>query len=110
VLATISTSSIVILALAGAAVLIAIWIVAAVLVGHAAERKNRSFWSFFFIALARRGLASIIVAALPPESEWMISKGRRKRCPHCADAVPPGAVVCPSCRFDLVPTRSRISA
>jgi hypothetical protein len=78
-------------------VVVGIWIWVAVLVGLAAERKDRSFVSFFLIALCNPLLTAIIVAILPPGPDWLISKGRRQGCPDCAEAIRLEAVKCPYC-------------
>lgn len=79
------------------------WLVVAYFVGRAAERKERSFGAFVLIALlVSPALGAVIVAALPPSSEVLIAKGRRRRCPHCAEAVRRQAHVCPHCRGAVV--------
>jgi hypothetical protein len=79
--------------------LIIAWLVVSYFVGRAAEKKNRSFASFFLIALLVSPiLGAIIVAALPPSGEALIAKGQRLRCPHCAEAVNRRARICPHCR------------
>ena|ERR1019366_6514395 len=83
---------------AGTVVGLIIWILVSYFVARAADRKNRSFTSFFFIAFFVSPIVgAVIVAALPPSPEMLIEKGRRKACPTCAEAIMPAAVQCPHC-------------
>jgi hypothetical protein len=84
-------------------VVMGIWTLASIAVGNAAERKDRSFISFFFIALFMTPpVGELIVAAVPPGPDWVISNGRRQLCPDCAEAIRLEAVVCPFWRSDEV--------
>jgi MFS family permease len=85
--------------LIGAIVGLIIWIVLCYFIGRAAERKNRSYASFFLIAFfVSPILAAVIVAALPPSREMEIAKGRLVACTECAEAIQPEARICPFCR------------
>lgn len=98
-MATLSAGTVTVLYLVVSALVLALWILVAALVGKAAERKLRSFWSFFLIALFISPLlGAVIVAALPPSTEWLVEKGRRRSCPQCGEAVHLSALICPHCQ------------
>jgi hypothetical protein len=106
--AEISRATAGLLILAGAIVVVAIWVMVAVFVGRAAERKNRSFMSFFLIALfISPTLGAIIVAALPPDPSWLVKKGRLRSCPSCAEGIRLSALVCPHCQSNLSQSAGR---
>jgi hypothetical protein len=84
--------------LAGAVLGLIFWILISYFVGRAADRKNRSFASFFLISFfVSPMVGAIIVAALPPTEEMLITKGRMRACEQCAEAIQPKAIVCPHC-------------
>jgi hypothetical protein len=84
--------------LAGGIVGLIIWILVSYFVGRAADRKNRSFASFFLVAFFVSPIVgAVIVAALPPTQEMLIAKGRMRACGRCAEAIQPKATVCPYC-------------
>jgi hypothetical protein len=93
-----STSDTDLAILAGAIVGLLIWILVSYFVGRAADRKHRSFMSFFLVAFFVSPIVgAVIVAALPPTQEMLIAKGRMRACHRCAEAIQPRAMVCPYC-------------
>jgi hypothetical protein len=93
-----STSDTNLAILAGAIVGLVIWILVSYFVGRAADRKHRSFMSFFLISFFVSPIVgAVIVAALPPTQEMLIAKGRMRACGRCAQAIQLRAAVCPFC-------------
>jgi hypothetical protein len=75
-----------------------LWILICYFVGRAADRKNRSFTSFFLIPFFVSPIVgAVIVAALPPTQEMLIAKGRMRACGRCAQAIQLRASVCAYC-------------
>ena len=62
-MAALSGGTVTILYLVVSVLVLALWILVAALVGKAAERKLRSFWSFFLIALFISPLLGAVIVA-----------------------------------------------
>lgn len=70
------------------------------LIGKAAERKGRSFWTFFWLSILFSPIImGVIVAVIEPLSDGAVSTGGpgTKKCPECAEFVKEEASVCRFC-------------
>ena len=82
--------------------LILLWIILPFVIAAWAEKKNRSFASWFWFAF----LCSPFIAAIC----LLVSGDGGKRCPKCAESVKPEAVVCKHCGLDFIAYRKELSA
>ena len=78
------------------------WGVFAVLAGFFAVRRGRSGFGYFLLSLILSPLiVAILLAVLPINQDQIdrddLAEGKKKRCPHCAEIVLPGAKTCRYC-------------
>jgi hypothetical protein len=62
-----------------------------------ADNKGRSFWGYWFFALAFF-VPALIVALLAPPA---VDASTLRTCPHCYSQIPRAATVCSQCRHDV---------
>jgi hypothetical protein len=75
---------------------IAIGATLSILIGRAAMRKGRSFWSFYWLSVVFSPLIlGLVVAIMKPIDATEV--GNSKKCPACAEMVKTEAAVCRFC-------------
>lgn len=78
--------------------------VLAVIPAGVATSKGRDFFPWWLFGLAfflPALIAVLIVSDLSASEEALVAEGRRRRCPHCAEAIRLEANVCPHCHRDV---------
>lgn len=82
------------------------WLIFCVLVAAYANQKGLSALGFFILSLLLSPLIGILVALIQPNNEQvlssrMLSSGKCRQCPDCAELVKSKARVCKHCGRDL---------
>jgi len=81
---------------------IIIWVVLAFFVGYLANKKGRSFFGYFILALILSPLVGFIILLVVGEDEdSLIAQGRFKKCPKCKGKNDIDAEVCKHCGNNL---------
>ena len=71
------------------------------LIGRAAVRKGRSFWSFYWLSVVLSPIIlGIVIASMRPIESQAV--GNDKKCPQCAEMVKTEATVCRFCGHKFV--------
>jgi hypothetical protein len=78
---------------------ILVWLVGAFIPAFIADNKGRSFWGYWFFALAFFVPALIVALLLQPA----VDASTLRTCPHCYSQIPRAATVCSQCRRDVPP-------
>ena len=79
---------------------IAIGATLSILIGRAAMRKGRSFWSFYLLSVVFSPvILALVVAIMKPIDATEV--GNSKKCPSCAEMVKSEAAVCRFCGHSL---------
>jgi hypothetical protein len=78
---------------------IVVLLVAAFIPAFIADNKGRSFWGYWFFALAFFVPALIVALLVQPAVDASILR----TCPHCYSQIPRAATVCSQCRRDVPP-------
>jgi hypothetical protein len=73
------------------------WLVAAFIPAFIADNKGRSFWGYWFFALAFFVPALIVALLVQPA----VDASTLRTCPHCYSQIPRAATVCSQCRRDV---------
>jgi hypothetical protein len=76
---------------------IVVWLVAAFIPAFIADNKGRSFWGYWFFALAFFVPALIVALLVQPA----VDASTLRTCPHCYSQIPRAATVCSQCRRDV---------
>lgn len=84
-----------------------IWFCCALVCEAIAKSKGRSGLLWAVGGLLFGPFAILVIAILPKDQEaidWRdISRGKKRKCPFCAETVSREAVICKHCRTDLSP-------
>jgi len=76
---------------------IILWLAAAFIPAFVADNKGRSFWGYWFFALAFFFPALIVALLIQPA----VDASTMRSCPHCLSQIPRAATVCSHCRRDV---------
>ncbi len=87
------------------AVLVALYVAAAIFVGNKAKSKGYSKAGFIVFALFFLPVALIVVLIIQPSTvqREQVAAATLSKCPSCAELVQPEAKVCKHCGRDIEP-------